>query len=152
MRVDSFAEIEAEFIQRVHTAVWAAVATVGRDNRPRSRLLHILWEGATGWTLTRRHSHKSKHLAHNPYVSLTYMADIIKPVYVDCRAAWVDDKAEIARLWQKFSETPPPLGYDPYNAFVGPEDENTGLLKFTPWRITLYELGGSRTDWQAEEA
>jgi pyridoxine/pyridoxamine 5'-phosphate oxidase len=83
MVVNNFSEIEQEFIQRVHTIVWCNVATVDSQGRPRSRILHPIWEGSTGWILTQRDSYKSKHLAANPHVSLAYVADITKPVYVD---------------------------------------------------------------------
>jgi hypothetical protein len=38
-----------------------------------SRVLHPIWEGSTGWILTHRGSHKSKHLAANPHTSLAYV-------------------------------------------------------------------------------
>jgi hypothetical protein len=77
----SFAEIETEFIRRVHTMVWCSMATMDTRNRLRSRILHPIWEVAVGWASARPHSLKAKHLAHNPYVSLAYIADIAKPVY-----------------------------------------------------------------------
>lgn len=65
MDVRSFSEIEAEFLERVYRMIWCNVATVDGRGRPRSRLLHPIWEGMTGWIATHRHSHKSRHLAHN---------------------------------------------------------------------------------------
>ena len=118
MKVSSFSEIEKEFIERVHSIVWCNVATVDGRGRPRSRLLHPIWEGMTGWIATHRQSHKSRHLAHNPYVSLAYITDIHRPVYVDCRASWVDDLAEKARIWDLFKATPPPMGFDPVIVFL----------------------------------
>ncbi|HXV44531.1 MAG TPA: pyridoxamine 5'-phosphate oxidase family protein, partial [Anaerolineae bacterium] len=91
IRVTSFRDIEKEFIERVHSIVWCSVATVDTQNRVRSRILHPLWEGSTGWIITRRNSLKAKHLAHNPFVSLAYIADIAHPVYADCTAEWADD-------------------------------------------------------------
>jgi uncharacterized pyridoxamine 5'-phosphate oxidase family protein len=137
MRVNDFATIEAEFIQRVHTMVWCNVATVDSKGRPRSRILHPIWEGATGWIGTHRNSYKQRHLERNPYVSLAYIADVMKPVYVDCKATWVEDLAEKERIWHLFATTPPPLGYDPAHDFISPDHENFGLLKLTPWRIAL---------------
>ena len=67
--VSSFSEIEREFIERVQKSVWCSVATVDAKNRPRSRLQHPIWEGATGWIATSRTSLKAKHLANNPYVA-----------------------------------------------------------------------------------
>jgi len=49
MEVSSFTEIEAEFTERVQRIVWCNVATIDTLDRPRSRILHPLWEGATGW-------------------------------------------------------------------------------------------------------
>jgi general stress protein 26 len=137
MDVQDFADIETEFLQRVQSVVWCNVATVDNQQRPRSRILHPIWEGATGWILTHRHSHKARHLAHNPYVSLAYIADISKPVYADCKAEWVDDLPEKQRIWELVRTTPPPLGYDPALFFGSPEDEGCGLLKLIPWRIEL---------------
>ena len=69
MEVASFSELEAEFIERVHRVVWCNVATIDTHNRPRSRILHTIWEGPVGWIATNRHTLKTKHLLHNPYVS-----------------------------------------------------------------------------------
>jgi hypothetical protein len=49
MRVSSFAEIEPEFIERAHRMVWCDMATVGPDGRPRTRIVHLEWEGDTAW-------------------------------------------------------------------------------------------------------
>lgn len=137
MEVADFSEIEAEFLERVHTMVWCSVATVDTRQRPRSRVLHPIWEGATGWIGTHRNSHKARHLAQNPYVSLAYITDIHKPVYADCIAEWVDDLDQKKRIWELFRTTPPPLGYDPASTFVSADHDNFGLLKLTPWRIDL---------------
>jgi general stress protein 26 len=133
----NFSDIEAEFIQRVHTMVWCNVATIDSQQRPRSRILHPIWEGSTGWIGTHRNSHKSRHLAQNPYVSLAYIANVMKPVYADCTVEWIDDFAEKRRIWELFKATPEPLGYDPAHDFISPDHENYGLLKLTPWRIDL---------------
>ena len=137
MEVPHFSEIEDEFIRRVHTMVWCNVATVDRLQRPRSRILHPIWEGGTGWIATHLNSYKRTHLIHNPYVSLAYITDIHKPVYVDCTAAWVEERDQKVRIWDLFKNTPPPLGYDPAIDFVRPDHEKFGLLKLTPWRIAL---------------
>jgi hypothetical protein len=137
MEVRDFSEIEEEFINRVHTMVWCNVATVDSRQRPRSRILHPIWEGSTGWVTTHRNSYKHTHLAHNPYVSLAYIMEVMKPVYVDCTAAWVDDIEQKRRVWELFKNAPPPLGFDPAHDFVSPDHENFGLLKLTPWRIAL---------------
>lgn len=137
MHVQYFADLETEFIQRVHTMVWCNVATVDSQQRPRSRILHPIWEGSTGWILTYRDSYKSKHLAANPYVSLAYIADISKPVYVDCTAQWVADRQQKQHVWDLFKAAPEPLGYDPEPIFQSVDSAKCGLLQLTPWRIAL---------------
>jgi general stress protein 26 len=143
VEVSTFAEIEREFIQRVHTMVWCSVATVDTGNRPRSRILHTIWEGSTGWTATRRHSLKAKHLAHSPHVSLAYIADVAKPVYVEAVAAWADDLADRQRIWDLFRAAPPPLGYDPEPIFQRVDHPEYGLLRLTPSRIELADVSGA---------
>ena len=143
MDVQSFAEIEAEFIARVSRIVWCTVATVDRQGRPRSRILHPIWEGATGYIATGRHSFKTKHLAKNVYVSLTYWDPQHQQVYAECRAEWEDSREEKARIWELYRSTPPPLVYDPAMIPVwkdGPQSLEFGVLKLTPWRIELSSI------------
>jgi general stress protein 26 len=150
--VQSFAEIEEEFMARVRRIAWCTVATVDRRGRPRTRILHPIWEGATGWIATGRQSHKAKHLAANPYVSLSYWDPQHKMIYADCRAEWDDSDASKRRIWDLYKNTPPPLGYDPAMIWRdGPGDPGFGLLKLTPWRIELAGLAEmmSPTVWRA---
>ena len=140
MDVASFAEIEEEFMKRVSRIVWCTVATVDRQGRPRSRILHPIWEGSTGWIATGRQSFKAKHLGSNPYVSLCYWDPQHQQVYVDCKADWEDDIEEKRRLWELYKSTPPPVGYDLAMFWKSPEDPTLGLLKLTPWRIELWSL------------
>lgn len=141
MDVTSFEEIADEFTARVSRIVWCTVATVDRAGRPRTRILHPIWEGTTGWIATGRHSHKEKHLAKNPYVSLSYWDPKHEMIYADCRAEWVDDQAEKQRIWDLFKNTPPPLGYDPAMIWnEGPTQADFGVLKLIPSRIELNSL------------
>ncbi len=154
MDVASFAEIEAEFAARVSRIVWCTVATVDRQGRPRTRILHPIWEGSTGWIATGRHSLKEKHLAANPYLSISYWDQEHQQVYVDAKAEWQDDQVEKLRVWNLYKDTPAPYGYDPAIIWqAGPADPEYGLLKLTPWRIELYALkdlvtGSEPTIWK----
>ena len=139
--VASFADIQDEFNARVSRIVWCTVATVDRKGRPRSRILHPIWEGSTGWIATGRQSFKAKHLEKNPYVSLSYWDQQHQQVYVDAKAEWDDDPAVRQRISELYKNTPPPLGYD--LAMIWPDgvkDPGLGILKLTPWRIELYSL------------
>ena len=137
MEITDFKEIEDEFIRRVHRMVWCNAATVDAKGRPRSRLLHPIWEGPTGWITTHRHSFKHKHLARSPYLSLAYITEIMSPVYVDVTAAWEEDLSEKRRVWDLFKSAPEPLGFDPAHDFISYDHPGFGLLKLTPWRVAL---------------
>lgn len=144
METTALAEIGQAFLDRVHRMVWCNVATVDGQGRPRSRILHPIWEvdaaSATGWLFTRRETPKARHLAGNPYVSLAYVAEIATPVYVDCLAAWEDDPAQKRRIWEMLRVAPAPLGYDPATIFGAPDDPGLGLLRLAPWRIELDDV------------
>ncbi|HEX6290279.1 MAG TPA: pyridoxamine 5'-phosphate oxidase family protein [Herpetosiphonaceae bacterium] len=152
MKVASFAEIEAPFLERVHIMVWCSMATLDTRNRPRSRILHPIWEDSLGWIATRRHSLKARHLAHSPYVSLAYIADIAKPVYVDCYAEWDESPDAKQHVWDLFLHAPPPLGYDPAPIFKSVDHPDYGVLKLRPWRIELYNFPQENLIWQPVEA
>jgi general stress protein 26 len=140
--VHSFSEIEREFIERVHKMVWCSVATLDTQDRPRSRIMHTMWESSTGWAVSRRHVLKAKHVAHSPFVSLAYISDLTRPVYADCTAQWEDEAAEKSRVWNLFAEAQPPLGFDPASIFKSVDNPDYGLLRFTPWRIELADISG----------
>lgn len=137
MEIANFSDIEEEFTRRWRTMIWCNAATIDRHNRPRSRILHPMWEGSTGWIHTHRDSYKSKDLAHNPYISLAYCADVMNPLHADCITEWVDDLDTKKRIWEWVKNTPEPLGFDPAHDFISYDHKNFGLLKLTPWRIAL---------------
>ena len=134
---------------RVCEAVYCSMATVDRKGRPRSRILDPIWDGPIGWAISWPASHKKKHLAINPYVSLAYVHDRDKPTYADCRSEWVTDEDEKIRVWELFKNTPPPLGFDPEPHYGSIHHPYYGLLKFTPWRIELGALVGEPIIWRA---
>ena len=146
MSATTFEAIESEFLRRVGRTVWCSVATVDARDRVRTRILHPLWEGSTGWILTARQSAKAKDLAHNQTVSCAYWDQDQEQVHADCRASWEENLAEKRRLWELFKSTPPPVGYDPGLFFPGgPEDAAFGVLKLVPWRIELWSLNDLMT-------
>ena len=148
MDVTRFDEIQAEFMARARQAVYCNVATVDRKGRPRSRVMHVVWDGHMGWVITSPNSHKGRHLVHNPYVSLAYLSDPMKPVYIDCVAVWVEEVQEKKRIWELHKTIPPPLGFDPAPHYGTIEHKHFGLLRFTPWRLELAELGSESLIWR----
>ena len=85
----NFSDIADEFKQRVEDMVWCCAATVDTVGRPRTRVLHPIWDGHQGWIITYRDSVKSKHLATKPNMSLAYIRNPMQPVYADCTVEWV---------------------------------------------------------------
>lgn len=150
MNVATFAEIQAEFLARVTQAVYCTMATVDQQNRPRSRIMHPIWEGPIGWIISWPASHKAKHLARNPAVSLAYLPETAKPVYVDGTAEWVHSAAEKQRVWDLHAATPPPLGFDPQPHYDSIEHQYFGILRITPRRIELANLYGEALIWRTE--
>ena len=63
-------QIAPAFIDMAHSIVWASVATVDADSRPRTRILHPIWEwdgtDLFGWIATVPSPVKRAHLAVHP--------------------------------------------------------------------------------------
>jgi general stress protein 26 len=135
----SFQEIAATFDERVRRIVWCTVTTVDTKGRPFSRILHPLWEGAVGWIATGRQTLKTKHLAKNPMIAVSYWDPSHDTVIAQCRAAWCDDEPTRRRIWDLLAATPPPVGYDPGLFFRGGvSDAGYGVLRLDPVRIDLW--------------
>lgn len=145
----TFADIADEFARRVERMVWCNAATVDTCGRPRSRLLHPIWEGAIGWVTTHRHSLKARHLVRNPYLSLAYSADFATPVFVDCTAEWEEDLDQKRQIWSLLTLAPRPLGFDPTLTFGNHENPEFGLLKLIPWRIEVATPPAETHVWHA---
>jgi len=136
--------VQKVFVERAHRIVWCAVATVGPDDRPRSRILHPLWELNTelvGWIVTRATPVKVRHLAYSPYLTCSYWEPGHEVAVADCHAEWVGDAATRQRVWELYRDAPPPLGYDFWSVFpVGPAGESPSLLRLTPYRLRLTDV------------
>ncbi len=147
----SFADIEALLQERITQMVWCNMATVDRRNRMRSRIVQPLWQGPIAWIASRRNGLKAKHIAHNPFVSLAYIGDNIRPVYIDGSVEWVDDVATKHAVWQLGLTTPDPLGFDFTPLYQSPDNPNFGVLKLVPWRIEIGNMVGAKHIWHATE-
>jgi general stress protein 26 len=148
MEIALFEEMQVEFMRRVSQAVYCTMATVDLKNRPRTRVLHPIWDGPIGWVISWPASHKAKHLAHNPAVSLAYIPDKEKPVYVDGFAEWIENFDEKRRIWDLHRTTPAPSGFDPQPHYGSVEHPYFGLLMIMPWRIELGNLNGEPVIWR----
>ena len=144
VEVASFEKLADEFHRRVSRIVYCTVATVAPDGSPRTRILHPLWEGSTGWIATTRSGLKARHLAREPRVSLTYWDPAHDVVSVKALAGWVDDPEVNERVWNLFRATPPPYGYDPAEFWPsGPRNAPFGVLRLEPTRVEITGLASS---------
>jgi general stress protein 26 len=129
-----------------HSIVWASVATVGADGKPRSRVLHPIWEwdgtDLVGWIATVPTPVKKTHLAANPDVSINYWSPSHDTCSVECVAEWKTDDATRAAVWDTFRGGPAPVGYDP--AIIpqwadGPSSPDFAVLRLTPYRLRVMD-------------
>jgi hypothetical protein len=134
------ASVAAEFVAIAHRVVWATLATVDRRGRPRSRVVHPIWEpvgeGVVGWVTSRPTPLKRAHLARTPFVSVSYWDAAHDVAVAECDARWVEDVEERARVWELCRAAPAPLGHDPAAVWpAGPASPDAGVLRLDPWRL-----------------
>lgn len=143
-----FSELEAEFMKRVERIVWCTLATVDRQDRPRTRIAHPIWQVVDGkpvgyWS-TFPQSLKAKHITRNPRVSMTYWDPVHEQIYIDAEADWLESPKDKQRIWDLYKNTPEPLGYD-LAAWgfwkAGPEGKNFGVLRMKAIRVELFSIG-----------
>ncbi|MDY7105094.1 MAG: pyridoxamine 5'-phosphate oxidase family protein [Actinomycetota bacterium] len=133
------------FMEMAHRIVWCSAATVDPSGRPRSRVLHPIWEwdgsSLVGWVGTSRTPAKDAHLAHSPYLSCTYWSPSQDTCTAECHATWVTDPDERLAVWDRLAGGPEPVGYDP-SMIPGwsrdPDSSFTGL-RLEPWRLRLMD-------------
>ena len=145
--MNDLATVAPMFIEMAHRIVWCTVATVDRTGRPRTRILHPVWEwdGAalTGWIATSPQSVKGKHLALTAAVSLTYWTPTHDVCTADCDTIWTNDVASKEVGWDRFKNAPTPVGYDPsiIARWTSPEVDAFGILRLDP--VALRVMPGS---------
>jgi len=148
------------FVKMAHAIVWCAVATVDTKGRPRSRILHPLWEWdgkkLTGWIATGPTPTKRAHLAASPYVSCNYWTPTQDTCLAECQATWAFDDATRTRIWNLFKNAPAPVGYDPalIPGWDKPTSPNFAALRLDPWRLRVFpgtvlmRQGGEVLTWR----
>lgn len=136
-------EIKGPFVEFAHKIVWCSAATVDTLGRPRSRVLHPIWEtsedGLVGWVATGPTPTKIAHLEQSPYVSCNYWTENQDTCAAECEAEWVTEPAIKRHVWDAFVHGPEPVGYDPAMIPGWDNAESPGFqpLKLNPWRIRV---------------
>ncbi|MFI6166496.1 GNAT family N-acetyltransferase [Nocardia sp. NPDC051052] len=142
----TFDAIKDDFFRFTREIVWSTVTSVGSGGRPRSRILHPLWEmdddRPVGFIATGKTPVKVRHLAANPVVAFSYWSPAQHVVQGEAVATWVADAAVKHRVWNLFMTTPPPLGYDLRQFSPGPDSEQFTVLRLEPERIQVLDGAG----------
>jgi hypothetical protein len=144
--MSSLDEIAPSFVEMAHSIVWASVATVDPEGRPRTRILHPIWDWdgseLVGWIATGPTPVKQAHLAAHPDVSVSYWTTTHDTCAADCRAEWAFDDETRTMVWDRFLHGPEPVGYDPAIVPVwkdGPTSDAFAALRLTPWRLRVMD-------------
>jgi hypothetical protein len=148
-----------QFVAIAHRVVWCTLATVDLHNRPRSRIVHPVWEIRAGTlhgvVATRPTPLKLAHLAHAPYVSCTYWDPAHDVAVAECEARWLED-CELEDAWERIARTPEPVGYDPATIWAdGPTSPEFAVIVLEPWRVSAAAAaalarGERAAVWRAE--
>ena len=137
-------EVAPGFVKMAHEIVWCSVATVDRKGRPRSRVLHPVWEWdgetLTGWIGTGPTALKQAHIKHSSFVSANYWAANQDTCVAECHAEWAFDDETCRKVWDLYVSSPPPLGYDPsiIPGWDAPENPGFAVLKLSPWWLRVF--------------
>lgn len=141
--MDDLTVIAPAFVEMAHRIVWCSASTVDANRRPRSRILHPIWQWdgdrLSGWIATAPTPTKRAHLEHSPYVSLDYWAPSHDTCVAECRAAWAFDDETRTMVWNLFRDAPPPVGYDPsiIPVWTSPTADAFAALRLEPWRLRV---------------
>jgi hypothetical protein len=152
------------FVEMAHRIVWCSVASVDAAGRPRSRVLHPIWEWSDGqligWIGTGPTPTKRAHLEASPYLSLNYWDSNQDTCVAECRAEWRFDLEMREQVWEAYKAAAPPLGYDPaiIPTWDSPASDSFAVLRLEPWRLRVFPGSvllaqqGDVLVWQANEA
>ncbi|MGB0384313.1 MAG: pyridoxamine 5'-phosphate oxidase family protein [Ardenticatenaceae bacterium] len=158
--MNKLTEVAPPFVEMAHRIVWCSAATVDAQGRPRSRILHPIWqwdgERLVGWIATNATPIKRAHLKASPYMSLNYWTPSQDTCAAECRAEWAFDDETRRMVWNLFLNAPEPVGYNPaiIPAWKSPTSEKFAVLRLEPWRLRVFPgsvlmgQGGKVLNWR----
>lgn len=142
--MSSLDEVGPAFLKMAHEIVWASAATVDRKGRPRSRVLHPIWQWdgskLVGWVGTGPTPTKRAHLEQSPHVSINYWAPSQDTCTAECRAELLYDQDTRTMVWDLLANGPEPVGYDPaiIPAWNDASSDSFAALRLDPWRLRVF--------------
>ncbi len=155
-------QIAPAFIEMAHRIVWCSAATVDTKGRPRSRVLHPIWQWdgdkLGGWIATGPTPLKRAHLKASPFISLNYWSPSQDTCVAECRATWAFDDETCTMVWDLLKNAPEPVGYDPaiIPQWDKPTSDSFAALRLEPWRLRVFPgtallgEGGEILTWKEE--
>ncbi|MEU0496632.1 pyridoxamine 5'-phosphate oxidase family protein [Mycobacterium sp. NPDC006124] len=142
--MQSLDEVAPAFRDMAHQIVWASVATVDADGRPRSRILHPYWEwngtDLVGWIATVPTPLKRAHLDAHPEVAVSYWTPSHDTCSAEATVQWYLDDDTCQSVWETFATAPAPVGYDPFIIPMwsdGPTSDQFAVLRLAPYRLRV---------------
>jgi hypothetical protein len=128
------------FMATAERIVYCSLATVDRRGRPRSRLVHAVWErvgdGLVGWVGSRPTRLRRAHVESTPFVSCFYWDPAHDVAAAECEVTWIEDDEGCRHAWERLSAPPDPMGYDPAPIWPdGPTGDGFVALRLDPWRV-----------------
>ena len=137
-------DVLADFHTHAARIVWCNVASVGPDGRPRSRLLHPVWERVddrlVGWVLTNptpiKHARTSRRIRTCP--AATGIPSTTRP----WPSAAPRGTTTSPPSGPPSSPPTPPMGYDPavLGIWDGPDDPSCAAIRLDPWQVVVRTL------------
>ena len=137
-------DVAPAFVTMAHEIVWASVATVDPEGRPRTRVLHPIWEWngdeLVGWIGTGPTPVKTAHLARTPYASVNYWDAEQDVATAECATTWHHDDDTCIRVWNLLKHAPAPVGYDPamIPSWDEPTSDSFAALRLDPYRLRVF--------------
>ena len=162
--MDDLSHIAPAFVEMAHRIVWCSAATVDATGRPRSRILHPLWQWdgqqLVGWIGTSPTPTKRAHLEAHPYLSANYWSPSHDTCVADCQAKLMFDDQTRTIVWKLFVQAPPPVGYDPaiVPAWKSPTSDTFAVIRLVPWHLRVFPgsvllgQGGRVLTWRDKAA
>jgi general stress protein 26 len=142
-QISELGDIAADLEARITSTVWCTMATTDAAGRPRTRIVHPIWElddAAVGWLGTRSGSPKLRHLEEHPWTSLLYWDPRHQQVTIDARVEIHRDTETCERVWALMSSHPEPYGFDPAPMWPdGATGDGFTVLRFDPFRVTVFD-------------
>ena len=135
--------VAPKFVEMAHQIVWCTAATVDAKGRPRSRVLHPIWQWdgheLIGWIATGKTPIKLAHIAASPNVSCNYWSPTQDTCVAECSAGWVEEIETKRAVWELYVNGPEPVAYDPsvIPGWDNADSPGFDVLRLDPWRLRV---------------